>query len=165
PISSDDGYFMLLVSPQLEVSKSVIIPRDLVLVLDTSGSMDAVKMEQGRKALKHCLSNLNSGDRFAIIPFSTNVRKYRDSLVEASSEQIDNAKKFVDGLKAGGGTAIQAALDTAMEMRPGDEGRSFTVVFFTDGQPTIGEMKPEKIVKNVSDRNSKNTRIFTFGVG
>lgn len=165
PVSSEDGYFVLLISPQLEVSKSTIIPRDLVLVLDTSGSMDSVKMEQARKALKHCLSNLNSGDRFAIIPFSTNVRKYRESLVEASSEQVDNAKKFVDGLKAGGGTAIQAALDSAMEMRTSDEGRSFTVVFFTDGQPTIGEMKPEKIVKNVSDKNSKNTRIFTFGVG
>jgi Ca-activated chloride channel family protein len=165
PISAEDGYFMLLISPQLEVSKSTIIPRDLVLVLDTSGSMDNVKMDQARKALKHCLSNLNSGDRFAIVSFSTNVRKYRDSLVEANGEQVDNAKKWVDGLKAGGGTAIQAALDSAMELRTKDEGRSFTVVFFTDGQPTIGEMKPEKIVKNVFASNSTNTRIFTFGVG
>ncbi len=165
PISSEEGYFLLLISPQLQSSKSTIIPRDLVLVLDTSGSMDAVKMDQARKAVKHCLSNLNSGDRFAILPFSTSVRKYRDSLVEASKEQIDNAKKWVDGLRAGGGTAIQAALDAALEMRTSDEGRSFTVVFFTDGQPTIGEMKPERIVKNVSDKNSKNTRIFTFGVG
>lgn len=165
PISSEDGYFLLLVSPQLEISKSTIIPRDLVLVLDTSGSMDNVKMDQARKALKHCLSKLNSGDRFAVVTFSTNVRKYRDALVEASGEQVDNAKKWVDGLKAGGGTAIQAALDTALEMRTGDEGRSFTVVFFTDGQPTIGEMKPEKILKNVAEKNTKNTRIFTFGVG
>jgi len=165
PISSEDGYFMLLVSPQLEVSKSIVIPRDLVLVLDTSGSMDNVKMDQARKALKHCLSNLNSGDRFAIVSFSTNVRKYRDALVEANGEQLDNAKKWVDGLKAGGGTAIQAALDSALEMRTKDEGRTFTVVFFTDGQPTIGEMKPEKIVKNVAANNSANTRIFTFGVG
>ena len=165
PISSEDGYFMLLVSPQLEISKSTIIPRDLVLVLDTSGSMDNVKMDQARKALKHCLSNLNSGDRFAIVSFSTSVRKYRDELVEANSEQLDNAKRWVDALKAGGGTAIQAALDSALELRTKDEGRSFTVVFFTDGQPTIGEMRPEKIVKNVAANNSANTRIFTFGVG
>ena len=165
PVSAEDGYFLLLISPQIEASKSTIIPRDLVLVMDTSGSMDNVKMEQARKALKHCLSNLNSGDRFAVVTFSTNVRKYRDSLVEANSEQVDNAKKWVDGLRAGGGTAIQAALDSAMELRGSDEGRSFTVVFFTDGQPTIGEMKPEKIVKDVAAKNSKNTRIFTFGVG
>jgi Ca-activated chloride channel homolog len=165
PVSSEDGYVLLLVSPQLESSKSNVIPRDLLLVLDTSGSMDNVKMDQARKALKHLLGGLNTGDRFGIVSFSTNVRTYRDSLVEANTEQLDNAKKWVDGLKAGGGTAIQAALDTALEMRGKDEGRSFTVVFFTDGQPTIGEMKPEKIVQNVAGKDSANTRIFTFGVG
>jgi Ca-activated chloride channel family protein len=165
PISSEDGYVLLLISPQLEASKSHVIPRDLVLVLDTSGSMDSVKMDQARRALKHCLGNLNAGDRFGIIGFSTNVRTYRDALVDANSEQLENAKKWVDGLKAGGGTAIQAALDTAVEMRTKDEGRSFTIVFFTDGQPTIGEMNPDKIVKNVGAKNTANTRIFTFGVG
>lgn len=165
PLTSEDGYFLFLISPQIESSKSNIIPRDLVLVLDTSGSMDATKMEQARKALKYCLSNLNTQDRFGVVTFSTNVRKYRDSLVEANSEQVENAKKWVDGLKAGGGTAIQAALDNALDMRTRDEGRSFVVVFFTDGQPTIGEMKPENILKNVASKNTDNTRIFTFGVG
>ena len=165
PVTSEDGYFLLLISPQLEVSKTTLIPRDLVLVLDTSGSMDAVKMDQARKALKHCLSNLNAQDRFAVVSFSTSVRKYRDNLVEAGSDHVENAKKWVDNLKAGGGTAIQAALDAALELRTNDEGRSFTVVFFTDGQPTIGEMKPENILKNVAKKNTANTRIFTFGVG
>jgi Ca-activated chloride channel family protein len=165
PVSAEEGYFLLLVSPQLESSKATIIPRDLVLVLDTSGSMDNVKMEQARKALKHLLGGLNGGDRFAIVTFSTNVRKYRDALVEANAEQLDSAKKWVDGLKAGGGTAIQAAMDSALEMRGKDDGRSFTVVFFTDGQPTIGEMNPAKIVQNVAAKNTTNTRIFTFGVG
>jgi Ca-activated chloride channel homolog len=165
PVTSDDGYFLLLISPQLESVKSTIIPRDMVLVLDTSGSMDAVKMEQARKALKYCLNNLNSQDRFGVISFSTNVRKYNDGLVEANTEQLDHAKNWVDKLRAGGGTAIQAALDAALEMRSKDEGRSFTIVFFTDGQPTIGEMKPENILKNVAAKNSANTRIFTFGVG
>ena len=165
PVSSEDGYFLMLISPQIESAKATVIPRDLVLVLDTSGSMDNVKMDQARKALKHCLGQLRPKDRFAVITFSTNVRKYRDNLVEANEEQIENAKKWVDGLRAGGGTAIQLALDSAMEIRGNEEGRSFTMVFFTDGQPTIGEMKPEKIVKNVADKNKDNVRIFTFGVG
>lgn len=166
PITKEDGYFMLLISPDLESNKNTSVPRDLVLVLDTSGSMDAVKMDQAKKALKHCLDNLRSQDRFAIVTFSTNVRKYRDNLVEASSEQLENAKKWVDSLKAGGGTAIQAALDTALDLRePSNATRPFTMVFFTDGQPTIGEMKPEKILKNVESKNTSNTRIFTFGVG
>jgi Ca-activated chloride channel family protein len=60
---------------------------------------------------------------------------------------------------------MQAALDAAIEMRTKDEGRSFTCVFFTDGQPTLGEMKPENILKNVAAKNTANTRFFTFGVG
>jgi Ca-activated chloride channel family protein len=165
PVSGEDGYFLLLLSPQIEAAKNKIIPRDLILVLDTSGSMDNVKMDQARRALKHCLSNLNANDRFGIVGFASNVRPYRDSLVEAKNDQIEDAKKWVEGLKAGGGTNIQAALNKALSMRDKQEGRSFTVVFFTDGQPTLGEMKPEKLIKEVSDKNTQNTRIFTFGVG
>ena len=122
-------------------------------------------MEQARNALKYCLSHLNAQDRFSVISFSTNVRKFRDNLMEANGEYIEAAKKWVDGLKAGGGTAIQAALDSALEMRSKDEGRSSMIVFFTDGQPSIGEMKPEKILKSVTSKTSAGTRIFTFGVG
>jgi Ca-activated chloride channel homolog len=165
PITSEDGYFLLLISPQLESTKSHVIPRDLILVLDTSGSMDNVKMDQARKALKHCLGNLNPKDRFGVVSFASNVRSYRDNLVEANQEQIDNAKKWVESLKAGGGTNIQVALNKALGMRTNDEDRTFTVVFFTDGQPTLGEMKPEKILKEIGEKNTKNTRIFTFGVG
>src|SRR5262249_23013226 len=56
-------------------------------------------------------------------------------------------------------------LSTALDMRTRDPGRSFTVIFFTDGLPTVGETNPDVIVKNVEKRNSANTRIFTFGVG
>ncbi len=165
PVSSENGFFMLLVTPQVSFSQTNVIPRDLVLVLDTSGSMTPVKMDQAKKALKHFLSNLNPQDRFAILNFSTTVNRYRDQLVESNSEQIDHAKKWVDGLRAAGGTAIQDALLSALELRSKDEGRSFTVVFFTDGQPTIGETKPENILRSVEQKNSANTRIFTFGVG
>src|SRR5262249_13078078 len=71
----------------------------------------------------------------------------------------------VDDLEATGGTAIHDALASALDLRTTDTGRSFTVVFFTDGQPTIGETDPEKILKLAAARNSADTRIFTFGVG
>jgi len=165
PVSTEDGYFMMLMSPKVEMSKDYTIPRDLVLVLDTSGSMHGVKMEQARKALKYCLDNLKPKDRFGVINFSTSVNRYRDSLVDASQEQVDNAKKWVDRLRATGGTAINDALLSGMELRSSDMGRSFTIVFFTDGQPTIGETNTDKILKNVAAKNTANTRIFTFGVG
>ncbi len=155
---------MFLVSPQVEAEKKRV-PRDLVLVLDTSSSMSEIKMQQAKKALKYCLAQLKPEDRFAVIKFSTTVAAFRDKLVEANKDYIDAANKWVDGLKTSGGTAIWPALDEALAMRPNDPNRPFTMVFFTDGQPTVDETNPDKIVKKVLDKNSGNTRIFTFGVG
>src|SRR5215469_4011396 len=165
PLSGDKGYFTLLITPRVEIPKAYQVPRDLVLVLDTSGSMRGVKMEQARKALKYCLDNLGSQDRFGLINFATTVNRYEDKLLPANEEQIAKAKKWVEELEATGGTAINDALASALELRNQDEGRTFTVVFFTDGQPTIGETDVNKILKNTMSKNTANTRIFTFGVG
>jgi len=164
PVSSEDGYFMFLVSPQVE-SSMTRVPRDVVLVLDTSGSMSDVKMSQAKKALKQCLGQLTKADRFALVGFATAVRTYKDALTEATPEQLEKAEKWVDDLRAGGGTAILPALNAALDLRGKDDGRSFNMVFFTDGQATVDERNPAKIVKSVVGRNSANTRIFTFGVG
>jgi Ca-activated chloride channel family protein len=165
PISTERGFFLLLISPRIEVPQDQIIPRDMVLVLDTSGSMRGPKMDQARRALKYCLSNLGSRDRFGLMNFATTVNKYRDTLTESNGEQIEQARKWVDNLEATGGTAINDALAAALEMRDSSPGRTFTIVFFTDGQPTIGETNLDRIMKNVMGRNTANTRIFTFGVG
>jgi len=138
----------------------------VVLVLDTSGSMRGPKMEQAKKALKYVLSNLNKDDRFAVINFGNTVNRYKDGLLEPAADQLAQAAKWVDNLDASGGTALEPALTEALALRPKDpEGRAFTVIFFTDGQPTLGEMKPEKILKKTAEKNTANTRIFTFGVG
>ncbi len=165
PLSSENGYFSLLISPKFSIAKEYQVPRDMVLVLDTSGSMRGPKMDQARNALKYCLKNLGARDRFALINFATTVNKYRDKLQDVSDETLEHAKKWVEGLEATGGTAINDALSSALEYRTSDEGRSFNVVFFTDGQPTIGETNVDKIMKNTMAKNTTNTRIFTFGVG
>lgn len=164
PSTTEDGYFMFLISPRLEAPQQ-IIPRDLLLVLDTSGSMRGIKMDQARKALHYFLNNMNKQDRFALMNFSTSVTKYQNELLAANPEELGKARKWVDALESTGGTAIDKALSAALEMRTRDEGRTFTVIFFTDGLPTVGETNPQMIVKNVERRNSANTRIFTFGVG
>lgn len=164
PVTNEDGYVMMLVSPQIEAAMKRV-PRDLLLVLDTSSSMSEEKMRQAKKALKYCLSQLDSKDRFGIVKFSTSVTRFRDGLVEANSDYLERANKWVDDLRTSGGTAIWPALDEALSMRPNDPSRPFTMVFFTDGQATVDETNPDKIVKNVMAKNSGNTRIFTFGVG
>jgi Ca-activated chloride channel family protein len=165
PIADQGGYFLLLVSPRPELSKEKRVPRDMVFVLDTSGSMRGKRMEQARNALKYCLKQLHSGDRFGLMNFATTVNRYTDGLLPASTAEVAKATRWVESLEATGGTAINDALATALSMRTNDEGRTFTIVFFTDGQPTIGETDPEKILKTVAEKNSASTRIFTFGVG
>lgn len=166
PLTTEDGYVLLLLSPRPELVETQQVPRDLVFVLDTSGSMrEDGKMEQAKKALKHCLDGLRDIDRFAVLNFATTVNRFREGLLAVTPEQIDAAKKWIDRLEPSGGTAIDDALQQALALRPGDSGRAFTIVFLTDGKPTIGETNPDRILDNVTRRNTGQVRIFTFGVG
>jgi Ca-activated chloride channel family protein len=165
PVKNEDGHFMLLISPRAELSRSQHVARDMVFVLDTSGSMAGKRIQQARSALKFCLRNLDKSDRFGLIHFATSVTSYTGSLTTATPEHIEQAASWVDGLEAVGSTNIEEALATALAMRADGSKRNFTIVFFTDGQPTIGETNPEKLVKQVVAKNTADTRIFTFGVG
>lgn len=166
PITTEDGYFILLVSPRAELNKAQQAPRDMIFVLDTSGSMrEDDKLDQAKSALKHGLSILTEKDRFAIIGFATTVSNYRSELTQATKEHLADARKWVDSLEPSGGTAISDALDAAFAYQTSDLSRTFTVVFLTDGKPTIGETDTDKILKEVKRKNAANTRIFTFGVG
>jgi Ca-activated chloride channel family protein len=175
PVATEDGYFMMLISPRAELSRTQHVSRDMVFVLDTSGSMAGKRIQQARAALKFCLRNLDKNDRFGLIHFATTVTNYSTGLSPATADNIERATEWVDRLEAVGSTNIEEALDTALAMRTsetlprgrgqGEGGRNFTIVFFTDGQPTIGECDPQKLVKGVVAKNTADTRIFTFGVG
>lgn len=165
PYPDRPGWFLMLVSPRAELSRTQQVPRDMVFVLDTSGSMRGKRIDQARDALKYCLGNLSEKDRFAVLTFATTVNRFADGLAKVDDTNLKSARKWVDDLEASGGTAIDEALRQALALRGDDADRSFTVVFFTDGRPTIGETDGEKILKNVLKRNTANTRIFTFGVG
>lgn len=163
-----DGYFMLLASPGMDVSASQIQPKDICFVLDTSGSMAGPKLEQARKALLFCLANLNEGDRFEIIRFSTEAEPLFQSLREATKPNIESAYEFVNGLKPRGGTAISDALELARKTgheRSGGEARPYSVIFLTDGQPTVGTTNEDAIVAAQSKAERTNARIFPFGIG
>lgn len=165
PHRQEDGYVCMLLAPRYEVSTTQRVPRDIVFVLDTSGSMTGKKIEQAKQALAMCLDNLAEVDRFALIHFATTVNKYPNGLQAAHKDNIEAAKKWVQKLAATGGTAIQDALLTALQMRPQEAGRVFILVFITDGQPTVGETNIDRILANVAKHNRENTRIFTIGIG
>lgn len=161
-----EGTFLLVLSPRPGEDVKPL-PKDVVFVVDTSGSMAGPKMEQAKAALRYCLRSLGAQDQFAIVPFSTEPRPFRGSVVAASPENLAAAEKFVDGLEAAGGTAIDDALRLGLGMVAGQEKtnpRPSIVLFVTDGLPTIGETNVDLILKHASERSS-TSRLFVFGVG
>ena len=162
----EDGWFLLLASPGADMTKSnEVNPKDVVFVLDTSGSMAGKKLEQAKKAMLFCVENLNDADRFEIVRFSTEAEPIFDKLVDASRANRDKALDFVKGLRPIGGTAIADALERALRLKPAEGSRPFLVVFLTDGKPTIGETDEERIVAKVARDQGASTRIFCFGIG
>jgi Ca-activated chloride channel family protein len=156
-----DGFFLLLVAPQVEVGRERVVDKDVFLVLDTSGSMEGEKLEQAKQALIYVLEHLNEGDRFNITDFSTGVRQYARNPQPAS--QRDEAIAWVQSLQAGGGTDInRALLETLSGVGPE---RPAILIFLTDGQPTEGEVETDRILANFAEETKPNVRLFTFGVG
>ena len=156
-----DGFFLLLAAPDVEVDEEEIVARDVILVLDTSGSMDGDKMVQAREAAKYILDHLNPLDRFAIVSFATTTKSFRLELEPAS--EAGEGRDFVDRLEAIGATDINRALSEATGLA--EEDRPSTIIFLTDGLATEGVTETGAILENVDREAPDNVRIFSFGVG
>jgi Ca-activated chloride channel homolog len=161
----EDGAFLLLLSPGVEADRGRIVPKDVVFVLDTSGSMAGGKLDQARKALLFCVENLNAEDRFDVLRFSSDTEWLFQELTAVRDHTRTQAREFIDRLKPLGGTAIDAALQQALQRRPSPEGRPFVIIFLTDGRPTVGTVDENQILSGVQAANAVGTRIFSFGIG
>jgi Ca-activated chloride channel homolog len=159
---ADDGYFLLLAAPTVS-NETRPAAKDVVFVVDTSGSMAGAKLQQAQKALRFCVENLNSDDRFEIVRFSTEAEPLFRALMPADSDHRKRANGFIDDFKPSGGTAIADALRSALKVRPDRSDRPFVVIFLTDGLPTVGTRNPEEIVANI--KKASGVRIFSFGIG
>jgi len=157
----EDGFFLMLVAPKVEIEDREIVAKDVLLVLDTSGSMRGEKIDQAKRALGFVLDSLRPEDRFNIVSFSTGVRPFAYRL--QASEEREDAHAWVKHLEANGGTDINRALLEALVQV--DPERPAIVIFLTDGLPTEGVADPEMIMANVAREAGPNVRLFTFGVG
>ena len=157
----EPGHFLLLLSPS-QGNDREILPRDVSLVVDVSGSMSGSKLDQAKAALHQALGTLRSIDRFRIVAFSTAVRPFREGFVPATSENIRDARTFVEALEASGGTNIAGALDAAFGGESAE--RLSLLIFLTDGLPSVGEQAPDRIATLAGARIGR-TRVFPVGIG
>ncbi|HKQ51598.1 MAG TPA: VIT and VWA domain-containing protein, partial [Pyrinomonadaceae bacterium] len=160
-----DGYFLMMLSPKDEWTETEYAAKDIVFVLDTSGSMnDEGKMEKARAALLFGVKSLRDTDRFNVISFAGEERLMEREMIQADAAGRQRGADFVGKLKATGGTNINDSLLAALKQFRTSE-RPKLLVFMTDGLPTVGETNINRIIENVRNARVPGVRLFTFGVG
>uniref|UniRef100_A0A8C1XUH1 Inter-alpha-trypsin inhibitor heavy chain 2 n=1 Tax=Cyprinus carpio TaxID=7962 RepID=A0A8C1XUH1_CYPCA len=163
-----DGHFVQFFAP----SDLSPLSKNIVFVIDVSGSMWGLKMKQTVEAMKAILDDLSMDDYFSIIDFNHNVRCWNEDLVQASSIQANEAKKYIQSIKPNGGTNINEALLRAVQMlvRASNQGltdpRSVSmIILVSDGDPTVGEIKLNTIQKNVKRVMREEFSLYSLGIG
>lgn len=155
-----DSYALLMMMPPVASPDAPPrTPRELIFVIDTSGSMHGDSILQARAALKLALERLTPADRFNVIQFNHQTSALFSRAVAATQDNRRRAAAYVDGLVADGGTEMLPALRRALE-RPVEQGGLRQIVFLTDG--SVGN---EQALFNLIHRKLGESRLFTVGIG
>lgn len=135
-------------------------PRDVVFLIDRSGSMDGERIAQAKEGAKRCLARLARGDRFNICFFDDTFEFYAPSLLDAAPDEIEKALRYLEEMSDSGGTVMQPALKACLQHLEEFGRDDCILVFMTDGD--VGD---ERQLIGLLDRSLGSTRIFTLGIG
>jgi len=155
---SGEDYALIMVMPPAKTTSSRI-PREVVFVIDTSGSMHGQSIDQARAALQLALKRLHPGDRFNVVQFNSYTDALFRTAVPVTPDNINKAQNYVGGLHAEGGTEMLSALQLALRDKS-PEGMLRQVIFLTDGSVGNEEQLFSTIQKQLG-----NSRLFTVGIG
>jgi len=155
-----EPHFLLMVMPPNQADAApVTMPRDMIFIIDTSGSMHGVSISQARRAVLQALDGLQPNDRFNIIEFNSYTKSLFNQGVTANGPNIGKAHDFVRGLQANGGTNMRPALELALGASI-DETHLRQIVFITDG--SVGN---EEELYALIEQQLGSARLFTVGIG
>jgi len=152
-------HLLMVVPPDQDEAPLERMPREIILVVDTSGSMHGVSIAQAKRAVHLALQGLQPTDRFNVIEFNSYTSALHPASVEASPSNISNALNFVQQLQANGGTKMRPALSKALSGKP-PETHLRQIVFITDG--SVGY---EDEMFSMIEAGLGNARLFTVGIG
>lgn len=159
------GYLMHIFSPSVEDLGTAALDKEIIFVIDKSGSMRGNKIAQVQRVFAGIIADLPPDDYFNVIFFDRQSVIFSDTLMEANTETKAGAANFVNALGADGGTNINEALLTALGMFKPDSERVPIIIFLTDGEPTEGVTSPYAIRDNVKAANRAGASIFTIAFG
>lgn len=165
PEKDEDGFFLFLADPALTVNDKDKVAKNVIFVLDKSGSMSGSKFKQATDALQFILERLDDRDSFNLVDYNGSIASWKPELMNMNADNRRSAQTYIDNLRAGGMTNIEGALKTSFKMI-NDPNQPNYIIFLTDGQPTEGEqneMKLAEIAKTVNINDK--ARLFSFGVG
>lgn len=152
-----ETYAMVMLLPDSQLANP--LPRELILVIDTSGSMEGESIKQARTALDLALASLRPGDRFNVIQFNSVTEALFPDAVAATPADVALAREWVAGLRASGGTEMLDALRTALRGTP-PAGHVRQVVFATDGA-----VDDAAGLYRLIDHDLGQSRLFPIGIG
>jgi Ca-activated chloride channel family protein len=156
--SGKGGYFTLILQPPDNPRVEDITPKEIVFVLDTSGSMSGFPIEKAKESMKMALAGLNPQDTFNLITFAGDTSILFEKPVPATAENMQKAQAFLESRTGGGGTEMMKAIRAALD--PSDSQEHLRIVcFMTDGE--IGN--EAEILSEI--QKHPNARIFSFGIG
>lgn len=165
----DTPHFMFMFAPEMNVEPETALPKDIVFVMDRSGSMSGEKISQAQGALAQILARLNANDRFSIVGFDNLITTFRSTLQPVEPGILREAYAFVRALNARDATNISEALRTGLQIMNNSETRSDAarmIIFMTDGLANEGLVENTEIASLVRKHNpARDIRLHVFGVG
>jgi Ca-activated chloride channel homolog len=160
--SSDRGsHFATYLIPALEYRTEEIVPKDVVFLMDTSGSQSGDPLLKSQELMRRFISGLNPNDTFTIIDFANTTRQLSSTPLQNSVSNRQKALNYIDQLDANGGTELLNGIDAVMKFPIPSEGRIRSIVLLTDGY--IGNDR--EVIAEVQKRLQPGNRLYAFGVG
>jgi Ca-activated chloride channel family protein len=159
----DDGdYVMATIVPPADTGRLIVPPREMVFVIDNSGSMGGASMDEAKASLVHALTTLRPQDRFNVIRFDDTMTQLFEHSVPATPDQVATATRFAKGLTANGGTEMLPALKAALADAAASASPAMVrqVIFMTDGEVTNEQEMLETL-----GRDGKGIHVFLVGIG